>query len=161
MGNATQAVNELWHILLRSFLTRQWSSEPQVTLFLTRIEYKLYIVKHYPGYITSNLLFLSIWVRTNWEKEIWYKTMILGINSMTKWTKLSAEKIPSNLKWQTTAHHLKLVQILRETAPDQINFESTSSNTPQVQVQTHQISEVEKKSLFFFHEIVMPNTIEE
>lgn len=47
-------------------------------------------------YLTTTRLFLT--VHPNWEKGIWYKNSPLGINTISKWTKISAESIGIDTK---------------------------------------------------------------
>lgn len=53
--------------------------------------------------LTTERLFLT--VNPNWEKGVWYKNMPLGINSISKWTNLSAEKIGLDTKKCKITNH--------------------------------------------------------
>lgn len=68
-----------------------------------RLFLKLFEKRNTNPEITSDRLFLT--VHSNWKKGIWYKNMPIGINSMSKWTKLSAEKIGVNTKKFKVTNH--------------------------------------------------------
>lgn len=64
--------------------------------------FKKLVEKRSPN-IQSDRLFLT--VHPKWEKGVWFKNMPLGINSMSKWTKISAEKIGLETKKLKISNH--------------------------------------------------------